>query len=247
MLRLPDSEAARAAEMREFIANQRAGLAAPACVSVTLPTGEARVWMQPIPVTLRDNAARALAERNVIGFLITAGNERSVELVYYNREPLAVLSILEDAVREALAATRTNNCQWPSSWLLELLDSCDREKLRGAGDPLPTGEVLRVYRGIAGDGALRRPRGISWTLDRERAAWFATRIPSLPQPAVLEAKIAREHVYYYTDGRKESEVVLNPRRLREVRMRPRLELAEAQARFNRNAATVVTSKGEGEA
>lgn len=66
-------------------------------------------------------------------------------------------------------------------------------------------EVL-VYRGFSEKGA---ERGISWTLDKEVAMWFANRW-NQKQPGVAVAKVDRSQIVCYYEGRSEKEVILNP-------------------------------------
>ena len=55
-----------------------------------------------------------------------------------------------------------------SSWHHLLMDADERAALAALPDPVP------VFRGYSRDG---RDRGLSWTTDRERADWFAHRLP----------------------------------------------------------------------
>jgi len=83
-------------------------------------------------------------------------------------------------------------------------------------DTLPT--VVRVFRGCS---ALR-VRGIAWSTERSVAEGFARghRLIRVPEPVVASALIPKEHIYFVTDERNEKEVVLNPRRLRQVIVEP---------------------------
>lgn len=78
----------------------------------------------------------------------------------------------------------------------------------------PPIDPLTVYRGIQGYG---RRRGLSWTLDRDRAAWFARRFPHFGASVVLVARPRPRHVLGIFHGREEAEVVVNPRGLRNLR------------------------------
>ena len=67
-------------------------------------------------------------------------------------------------------------------------------------DPIP------VYRGGIED---RNEYGLSWTTDRERAEWFAVRMASDDDVAVvLEGMVARQDVVAYFTGRGEDEIVV---------------------------------------
>ncbi len=80
----------------------------------------------------------------------------------------------------------------------------------------PPTNTLTVYRGIRASG---RRRGVSWTLDRERACWFARwySSPTSPPGILCTAEIPPEHVLGIFRGRGEAEVVVDPKRLRRVR------------------------------
>ena len=75
-----------------------------------------------------------------------------------------------------------------------------------------------IFRGCPRD----RVRGIAWTTDRSVAEGFARghRGISTPNPVVASAVVAKQHVFFVTNDRKEHEVVLNPRRLRKLRVEP---------------------------
>ena len=68
-------------------------------------------------------------------------------------------------------------------------------------------ERMTVFRGQSASA----PKGLSWTLDRAQAAAFARGRRRLHDPAtrvVLELEVTRDQVAFYTNARKEREVVL---------------------------------------
>lgn len=67
-------------------------------------------------------------------------------------------------------------------------------------------EVLTVYRGVTEGGT---EKALSWTLDLEKAKWFATRWGK--NGKVFKAKIKRDYVLAFFSGRNESEVVIDYR------------------------------------
>jgi hypothetical protein len=73
-------------------------------------------------------------------------------------------------------------------------------------------DIVTVYRGL--QGAKAKARAYSWTLNKDKANWFANRYQKGGK--VLQAQIPRDAIYFYTDSRNEKEIVLNPRRLRNV-------------------------------
>ncbi len=72
-------------------------------------------------------------------------------------------------------------------------------------------ERVPVYRGV---NAFNEIRGISWTLDRERAEWFALRFPDPDgewPPMVIEATVLRHRIIALFQERQEAEVLAFPR------------------------------------
>lgn len=76
--------------------------------------------------------------------------------------------------------------------------------------PLPDlPDLVTIWRGTSGLTVSRAVRGLSWTLDRERAVWFAQRHAThYGHPRVLQARVPRSSIAYFSDARKESEVVI---------------------------------------
>ncbi len=176
------------------------------------------LWLEPIPHFLRENARAALESGDVIGFLCTAPNEHSLELVFHNHKFLMQTGLYEKALVDAFIATRTNNFKYPLCLLREAFCIGDRSRLRAAGDPLPGPGPFTIYRGVSGIGPARRVRGISWTTSEERARWFALR-HSLPNPNVFRTTVHEADVLAYTNDRSEQEfLVLLPERNRPVRL-----------------------------
>lgn len=69
-------------------------------------------------------------------------------------------------------------------------------------------DTFTVYRGFHNTGA---EDGYSWTLDRERACWFAHRLcPTGGQPKVASGIISRRDVFAFMSGRGEQEIVCLP-------------------------------------
>jgi hypothetical protein len=79
-------------------------------------------------------------------------------------------------------------------------------------DGLP--DLVRVYRGCSWG----RARGVSWTTVREVAERFAHghRGIRVPWPAVASAMIPKSAIFGTYTEREESEVVIDPRRLRQL-------------------------------
>ena len=66
-------------------------------------------------------------------------------------------------------------------------------------------EVLTVYRGG------RTKRGLSWTLSEEKARWFADRHKDKGVNKVFKGTVPKHKVYAYLNGRKEEEIVVDPK------------------------------------
>ena len=106
------------------------------------------------------------------------------------------------------------------SKMVKLFRLCSKETLmdeasRKTFDNIP--EILTIYRGIQSKKA--RIRGLSWTTDLEKAKWFARRFNC--NNTVFEAKIEKKNVFACFDIRGESEVVVNPWCLKEVKCKIR--------------------------
>ena len=66
--------------------------------------------------------------------------------------------------------------------------------------------VIQIYRGYRGPDW----QGWSWTLDRERADWFARRPTRDGQPKIAVAQTRRADVIALLNGRNEREIVVDP-------------------------------------
>lgn len=78
-------------------------------------------------------------------------------------------------------------------------------------------DTLTIYRGV---GDYKYPEGMSWTLDRERAIWFANRYPRKGlKPCLIEGTISKTDVIAYFGGRSESEIVALPETVKNQKIR----------------------------
>ena len=180
-----------------------------------------RLWLGPIPEKLRDRAVAALDAGDAVGFLITASNQDSLHLVFYNFAPLKERGMYERALLGAFIGTRTNNHGWPLADLQRMFGYADRKRLLASGDPLPGPGPFTIYRGVAGRGKARRLRGLSWAGSLACAQWFAWRFPDLFfDPAVYRVTVEKDSVLAYMNERGEDEyLVLLPKNVRPVRLR----------------------------
>ena len=74
-------------------------------------------------------------------------------------------------------------------------------------------ETITIYRGVTPSNA-KNVRALSWTLDEEKAEWFAKRFGE--EGNVYSAEIDKKDVYAYFGDRGESEVIVNPKGLRNI-------------------------------
>lgn len=86
------------------------------------------------------------------------------------------------------------------SWIM------DAEE-RSVYTSLVSRRTVVAWRGFANPGT---PNGLSWTLDREKAIWYAKRF-RLPKPCLLEAELPTELILCYLGKRGESELVVKRR------------------------------------
>jgi hypothetical protein len=106
---------------------------------------------------------------------------------------------------------------WHDAWLR------NKRKPVCDGRPLPA-RTVRIYRGqdaLPDDyvpNPERLPVGIAWSLDVRVAERFANgaalRVHRRPNPVLYVAEVDRKDVYGYLTGRGESEVVVNPFKIR---------------------------------
>ena len=75
-------------------------------------------------------------------------------------------------------------------------------------------ETVTVYRGVTSYNA-KNVRALSWTLDRSKAEWFAHRFSE--DGKVYQAQINKADILAIFTSRNESEVVLNPRKLQQLK------------------------------
>jgi hypothetical protein len=130
-------------------------------------------------------------------------------LVEMNGQRLRDSGGYERALLYALTMARVNAHGYRLDQILKLVKHADRVHLRAAGDPLPGPGPFTVYRGVAGRGAARRVRGLSWTTLAERARWFADRYGKyLHDPAVYRVTIQETSVLAYSNAREEQEFVV---------------------------------------
>ena len=77
-----------------------------------------------------------------------------------------------------------------------------------------------MYRGVTpyNEGNVK---ALSWTLSRETAEWFAHRFDE--DGTVYEAQIDNKHIFALFSGRNESEVIVDPKHLKDITFAPEME------------------------
>ena len=67
-----------------------------------------------------------------------------------------------------------------------------------------------IYRGV------KEPKlGMSWTLSKSKAEWFATRFSDTGY--LFKATANKSDILCYTDNRGEKEIIINPKLLRDIK------------------------------
>ena len=96
-----------------------------------------------------------------------------------------------------------------------LMDAEERAQLQSLDDP------VTIYRGVTSYNA-RNVKALSWTLDENVARWFASRFGE--QGRVYQAQIAKDDILAIFTGRNESEVIVDPKQLREIQLAQDLQM-----------------------
>jgi hypothetical protein len=133
--------------------------------------------------------------------------------------PLAQGKVLQDAwttgkVGSILAGfLKTDVMRWfESASKMTLMTEAERAALAA----LPN--IVTAYRGGAGVTSRKLAAGLSWTLDPDRASFFATKylFRATGAPVVVRADFPKGAILAYLDARNEREIVVNWRRARGV-------------------------------
>lgn len=84
-----------------------------------------------------------------------------------------------------------------------------RQMMEVAQFDVPLSGTIKVYRGTSTAFRKTPARGLSWTIDRDTACWFALRASlGRHKPIVLEADVQASEIIFWDDDRGEQEVVL---------------------------------------
>jgi hypothetical protein len=178
--------------------------------SATAPDERSAAFLRKMleePDPILNDATDAAQQGDVDELLMLLDNTRELCFVADNIAWLKSLGKYEHALLNAYTDTRLNFSRWSLDVLKHLFEVADRPALLAAGDPLPGPGPFTVFRGVAGTGAKRRLRGISWTADRDKAIWFAKRFAArgLECPTVFQTEIEAARVFACYNGRSEQE------------------------------------------
>ncbi|QDV73065.1 hypothetical protein [Botrimarina mediterranea] len=132
-----------------------------------------------------------------------------LNIVYTNINSLIDRGIYEAALLDAYVGTSTNNRHWSIKNLPFLFGLADKQRLLESGDPLPEGDAFTIFRGVSGKNPYRKVRSYSWTLDEEKASYFANRF-FLDDPAVYVTTVNRDEILAFCNEREEQEVICLP-------------------------------------
>jgi len=112
---------------------------------------------------------------------------------------------------------------WPDrKWFLQLFQAKrpKREHLMSAAERGTLAKLpvdFPIYRGFIG----KRGEGLSWSLSRKKAEWFARRfsvMTELGQPRLMLGVIKKKDVLAYFNARKEKEIVVDPAKVRSMKV-----------------------------
>lgn len=157
-----------------------------------------------IPPELIGMAWEAWEAGDIFGIMCLAGHADRGQLVMDNISPFCERGLYEAALFQAY--THGPHLH-PDMWRF-LFSFADRERLLKTGDSIPV-EPLTVYRGVSCASHRRWIRGMSWTTNKNTAAWFALRWQREGQaPAVYSLYIKPEDVFFMTNERSEAEAVV---------------------------------------
>ena len=82
-------------------------------------------------------------------------------------------------------------------------------------------DQFEIYRGYG-----KTVNGWSWTVDREKAIWFAQRL-DFDSPTLATGTVQKADVLAYFAGRKESEIIVDPKKVK-VKSKTKLEVRKEQ-------------------
>ena len=99
---------------------------------------------------------------------------------------------------------------WQEIWDYGFL-SADRQNALMDAEEIATlasmPDTFEIYRGTSYRSSVK---GMSWTIDKKKAIWFAKRFNQTRKPLLASATVRKENVLAFFRCRNESEIVVNP-------------------------------------
>ena len=193
-------------------------------MTVTREESLARAF-ECVPTVLSDLLTERIRAGHWLDALLLASSQNRIALAI---DLLPAVPVLEQPTVMANAISDGDNprlCRDALIYILRIFRTrktlaFDCDAARDAFDKLP--KTLTIYRGTTeAEGYLY---GVCWTLDREKAIWFATkhmRFRNFDSPPVLlTATVRRRDVCGYMTDREEQEILITPDRLQNVERIP---------------------------
>lgn len=162
---------------------------------------------------LHNQARQALKDGDVDRFFGYADSLASMFLFKHNESEFLRRGLFEKALLCAWSNQKcttficNGECVSSDPFMRGCLTRANKDKLIEHSDPLPSGDVLTVYRGVSGRGEFRKVRGIAWSLSVTVARSFAR---YGYRPALYRTTVKRSDAFAYINesGREEQEVLL---------------------------------------
>lgn len=141
---------------------------------------------------------------------VEAAKSLAVSLDNHERGEAAVLMWQLKVMRSAFQAFL--GAVWMHDYAHVIAAAETRRRLicmfKYAAFPLPDfPKLVQVWRGVSGIQPAEASKGFSWTINRDVACWFATR-SKVSEPQVITATVHGEDILYFSNERKEYEVIL---------------------------------------
>lgn len=172
---------------------------------------EKPICLNMVDSFLQKQAITAFNHSDAVGLLCKIESHRRIEFLIKNISQLKEKNIYEDFLTEAYTSIKTNLHALPQKTITKLWALGSREKFLKLSDHLPLDSKIKVFRGVAGKSSTRHVRGISWTLDFEKAKWFALRFADcLQNPEVYCSVIDSDRVLYFSNKIEEKEIIWIP-------------------------------------
>ncbi len=179
-------------------------------VDITASTEDLTAWREFIGKQI-DRAEDAY------GIFMLLNKTYALTFLKYAKEHLSAKDlslILADAWMQAENPNMDTNVS--KKELVSMFKEADKAVMMDAEESkrlAELGESVTVYRGVTPYNA-RNVKALSWTLDKAKAKWFANRFGQ--SGTVYKAEIGKQDILAFFMGRNESEVVLNPYKLKNI-------------------------------